>query len=100
MSFDALLINTSNLIRLAIEDFGETSETAEADVKCRIEYSNRIVRNFKGEEVVSLAKIFYPPDTDIDELTLVEFDGRRHGILRIDRPQDSKKQHHLEVYVN
>jgi hypothetical protein len=100
MSYESLLINTVNLIDLVRDKWGqESSRTVRNNVKCRIDYENRMVRDATGELNVSYAHLFFLPEESISLTTLVEFDDREHAILKITRPQDSVELHHVEVYV-
>lgn len=100
MSYASLLINTCKIIKRKFDKWGqEKSRTTISDVRCRIEYRNRLVRDDRGEEIVSNAQVFFMPDADIAHKDLLEFDSREHSIILITRSQDSVKIHHLEVDV-
>lgn len=105
MSFDSLLINKAKAVQVAIGDWGEPEETVGPPLPCRIMYGNRLVRDYKGEEVLSAAKLFFKPEHLIfsheDKLKLDDdgFDFN-HPILKITKPQDSVKIHHAEVWIS
>jgi hypothetical protein len=69
-------------------------------VKCRIVYANKMVRDFRGELVVSTARVFFLKSVVINDGDRLHFDGRYHGIQAIDRDQDSVVLHHIEVAVD
>ncbi len=100
MSYNSLLINTSDILRRTFDKWGEvTATTTLADQPCRIMYDTRLMRDFKGEEVISAAKLFYKYDQTIDHQDLVKFDDLEHAIIIIKKPQDASQIHHLEVWV-
>lgn len=101
MSYDALLINTSIIYNITNDKWGARSEITIPNVKCRIMFGNRIVRDFRGEEVRSSAKIFYKANAVINPEDHIDVDGsgRKRAVLKILKPQDSTAIHHIEVYV-
>lgn len=56
-------------------------------VPARIEYSNRNVINFKGEQAVSSATIWLE-DREVGYDDIIAFDGRDHKILAIVKDKD------------
>lgn len=106
MSYDALLIHTCDLIDKGGGAWGEPSLTVYSDIVCRIMYGNMKVKDFRGEEVVSYAKLFFKIDQNIRQTMLVRiYDTnepakfREHDIVKISRPSDSVKIHHMEVWI-
>lgn len=100
MSYAGLLINTCTVINKTEDKWGEPTETLVAGVKCRIEYGNRIVKNSLGEDVLSSARVFFLKNAPIFNTSRFNFDGRDHGVQRIEWPQDSVAKHHIQVYVD
>lgn len=101
MSFQALLINTSDIKIETKDKWGKiVSTTTHAAVRCRIVYKNRIVRNSLGQEVASLATVYYESTAPVVEGALIYFEGRWHGIQSITRAQNAHHVHHLEVAVD
>jgi hypothetical protein len=100
MSFDSLLINHCDIVHREHDKWGKVSVIAiDIDVVCRIEYQNRLVRDFRGEEVVSYARLFFKPTVNLSQNDQLRFDGREWSPVRLERQQDSLVIHHLEVYV-
>jgi len=101
MSYAGLLINTCDAENLVVQDkWSEPTTAIVLGLKCRIEYANRIIRNYKGEEVRSVATVFFLKGVNISETTRLFFDGRWHGIQLITREQNSVALHHVEVAVD
>lgn len=101
MSLLALLINTCTRERQTKDKWGKiTASVTTAGIRCRIEYRNRVIRDAKGQEVVSLARVFFRSTEDITFGDRLYFDGRYHGIQQIARQQNRGAVHHLEVYVD
>jgi len=105
MSYASLLIHKCTRIRRTpIDKWGNYAETATPDIACRIEHGTRMVRDFKGEEVLSSARIFFLSSEDLEPTDRLRFqdgnDTRNHGILRIERQSDSANLHHIEVSVD
>jgi len=87
MSFDSLLINHMKVAQTTYDTWSEPTEVVGAAIPCRIMYHNRLMRDYKGEEVLSGAKIFVKPE----HIT--------HPIIIIKQPQNSVHIHHAEVWV-
>lgn len=106
MSFNSLLINHAKVVQItALDKWGEPTETTGPAIPCRIMYGNRLVRDYKGEEVLSVAKLFFKPGHltfgHEDKLKLDD-DGYSfmHPILKVVKPQNSVHIHHGEVYIS
>lgn len=100
MSYDSLLINTSDIIHRTFTKWGdEDTRTTVPDRPCRIEYQTRLMKAYNGEDVLSFAVVFYGRDETIEHQDLIKFDGIEHAIITIKRPQDSNVIHHKEVWI-
>jgi len=102
MSFNSLSGINTCLIETKVKDkWGKVvTTTVSAPQPCRIVYSNRIVRDFKGQEALSTATVFFKASIVVVEGQRLYFDDRWHGIQRISRPQNSTAIHHREVSVD
>jgi hypothetical protein len=102
MTYTSLLINKLDIVHTTLDKYGQVTATVvEPAVTCRIEYQNRLMRNFKGEEVLSYARVFFLTSASLSLLQddKLRFDGQDWSIIRLERQQDSFHIHHLEVYV-
>jgi len=89
------------------DKWGEPKARTLIDVKGYIKYKMRLVRNIKGEEVVSIAMIYFSK-TDIDAVLgrqLLHMDriqtsteSYNHAIIQIDAPKAFSDPHY-EVYI-
>jgi hypothetical protein len=100
MSYNTLLINTCDVEHSTLDKWGEPTTSQTLGVKCRIEFGNKIIRNALGEAVVSAACVFFKASVVLEESDRLYFQGRWHGIQRIDRVQDSVNVHHVEAWVD
>jgi len=104
MSFNGLLINHMKVVQVAKDLWQRSTKTVSAALPCRIMYDTRLMKNFKGEEVHSAAKMFVKPE-DItfeheDQIQLdIESYAINHPIIIIKKPQNSTKIHHVEVWI-
>lgn len=104
MSFNGLLINHMKVVQVAKDLWQRSTKTVSAALPCRIMYDTRLMKNFKGEEVHSAAKMFVKPE-DItfeheDQIQLdIETYAKNHPIIIIKQPQNSTKIHHAEVWI-
>jgi len=104
MSFDSLLINHFKVAQVSVDTWGEPSEIVSLALPCRIMYENRLIRDYKGEEVLSAAKLFINPVhitfSHEDKLQLDD-EGYAidHPIIVIRKPQNSVHIHHAEVWI-
>lgn len=105
MSFDSLLINHMKVVQITVDEWIEPTEAAGDAIPCRIMYHNKLMRDYKGEEVLSAAKIFCKPEhitfDHEDRLQLdIESYAVDHPIIMIKQPQNSIHIHHAEVWVS
>ncbi len=106
MSFDSLLINHFKVVQVTAADkWVEPSEAVGFALPCRIMYENRLMKDLKGEEVMSAAKLFIKPVHIVfsheDKLQLDdEGYAKDHSIIVIRKPQNSVHIHHAEVWVS
>lgn len=78
------------------DQWGEPSLPVEQPIKTRIQYRLRVVRDSRGQEAVSSAKLMVldrPGPSD-----RYRFDDRLHGIIQIHR-RASFDASHYEVFV-
>lgn len=68
-------------------------------VKARVEWSNKLVRNAQGEQVVSAALVYLPGNiitpTNADRIII---EGIEHVIMRVDKKTDFSTSH-FEVFI-
>lgn len=105
MSFDSLLINHMKVVQIKVDEWSEPTPTIASKILCRIMYHNKLMRDYKGEEVMSAAKIFCKPEhitfSHEDKLQLnIESYRVDHSIIIIKQPQDSVKIHHAEIWIS
>lgn len=100
MTYPSLLINTCDVIHRILDKWGAlVSETPEYGVKCRWEYKTQLIRDSKGEQVISYAEVFFLASANIGHNDRLRKDGRDWSILKFERQQDSSSVHHKEIYV-
>jgi len=90
------------------DKWGEPKPCTLIDVKGYIKYKMRLVRNIKGEEVVSIAMVYFSkPDMDaLLSRALLHMDriqtsteSYSHAIIQIDTPKAFSDPHY-EVYIS
>lgn len=106
MTFESLLINHAKVVQITAADkWLDPTKTVGAAIPCRIMYETRLMKDYKGEEVLSTAKLFFMPE-DItfaheDQLQLDdESYAVNHPIIVIRKPQNSLHIHHAEVWIS
>ena len=104
MSFDSLLINHMKVVQVTFSTWGEPTKAVGVAIPCRIMYDTRLMKNYKGEDVLSAAKIFIKPEhitfEHEDKLQLdIESYANDHPIIIIKKPQNSVAIHHAEVWI-
>lgn len=105
MSFNSLLIDHMRVVQVVGDTWSEPTDTVDDAIPCRIMYDTRLMKNFKGEEVLSFAKIFVRPEhitfEHEDQLQLdIESYAKNHPIITIKQPQNSVILHHAEVWIS
>jgi len=107
MSYNSLLINKVDLISITIDQYGEPTELITNNITCRIMYTNKLIRDYQGEEVLSFAKLFFKPGQVINHTMKVRITDPQdatktidHAIIKITRPQNSTSIHHTEVWIS
>ena len=104
MSFNSLLINHMKVVQVTFSTWGEPTLDVGVPIPCRIMYDTRLMKNYKGEDVLSAAKIFIKPEhitfEHEDKLQLdIESYANDHPIIIIKKPQNSVAIHHAEVWI-
>lgn len=103
MSYDGLLVNKMKIVTRTRGDYGSYSESVGSPVSCRIMFQNRLITDYKGMEVLSIAKIFCQKKTELSHKDKLQLDLENyklnHLIAMINKPQDSVGHHHTEVYI-
>lgn len=104
MSFNGLLIDHMKVANVTVDTWSEPTDVIDDAIPCRIMYDTRSMKNYKGEEVLSAAKIFVKPEhitfEHEDQLQLdIESYAINHSIIIIKKPQNSVAIHHAEVWV-
>ncbi len=106
MSFDSLLINHFKVVQVSAGDkWIEPSEATSLALPCRIMYETRVMKDYKGEEVLSSAKLFIKPvDIVFSHEDKLQLDDESyaidHPIIVIRKPQNSVHIHHAEVWIS
>jgi hypothetical protein len=101
MSYDGLLINTCTIKRRDFDKWGDVSSTTLVpNQKCRFMRIIKLIRDFKGEEKISVGKFFFKRNAVLEHQDLILFDGIDYAILKINKPQNSITHHHTEVWVD
>ena len=105
MSFNSLLINHMKIVQVTGDVWSEPIDAVAPAIPCRIMYDTRLMKNFKGEEVLSAAKVFIKPEHITfhheDQLQFdIEGYAKNHPIIIIKQPQNSVHIHHAEVWVS
>lgn len=104
MSFASLLINHMKVVQVTFDQWQKPTKVVSATLPCRIMYDTRLMKSYKGEDVLSAAKIFCKPEhitfEHEDKLQLdIESYGFDHPIIIIKQPQNSVAIHHAEVWI-
>ena len=76
-----------------------TATYTDVAVKARVEWSNKLIRNTQGEQVVAAALVYLAGDvtapTNADRITI---DGVEHAIMRVDK-KTAFSTSHFEVWI-
>ncbi len=101
MSYNALLTNTCDVVQpiFNLITSAKTGELITAGVKCRWMWGLKRVPVAVGEEILSIAKVFFLVTATVDTQYFLRYEGADYKVVKILKPQDSTVRHHLEVYV-
>lgn len=84
---------------LIVLDQWNTGTYTDVSVKARVEWSNKLIRNTQGEQVVSAALVYLAGDivapTNADKIII---DAVEHAIMRVDKKVDFSMSH-WECYI-
>lgn len=76
-----------------------TATYTDVAVKARVEWSNKLIRNTQGEQVVAAALVYLAGDitapTNADRITI---DGVDHAIMRVDK-KAAFSTSHFEIWI-
>jgi hypothetical protein len=113
---DAYCVDSITIIKAGgAPTWGEPAATTEVDVKGKIEYKTRLIRDLTGEQVVTGTKgavmssvmVLLPESIETDSYLgralshedKLKFNSIEHVILKIDKPKAFSNPHY-EVYVS
>ena len=104
MSFASLLINKMKVVQVTKDVWQRPTKVVSAPIPCRVMYDTRLMKDYKGEDVISAAKTFVKPEhitfEHEDEIQLdIENYAYNHPIIIIKQPQNSVHIHHAEVWL-
>jgi hypothetical protein len=95
----AYLVDSISIKYLAALDQWNTPTYTTVAVMARVEWSNKLIRNAQGEQVVSAALVYLAGDitapTTADRIVI---DGVEHVIMRVDK-KAAFSMSHYEVYI-
>ena len=95
----AYLVDDVVIRYLATLDPFNTATYTDVAVKARVEWSNKIIRNTQGEQVVAAARVYLAGDitapTNADRITI---DGVEHAIMRVDKKAAFSVSHY-EIWI-
>jgi len=79
------------------DSWGEPQYATAASKTCYIEKEVRLIRDLKGNEVVSHAQIYLDGAVSVGVEDKVTFDGRSPPIIRVERQVDEKGAAYVTV---
>jgi len=82
------LIDEITILRETKNSFGEIISSVPTVIRARIDYKNRLIRNHKGEEVVSSAVIMVRKEEDIKFGNKIIINEIENEIISIETKQD------------
>jgi hypothetical protein len=92
-------LTDSIVVRYTVLDQWNTATYTDVVVKARVEWSNKIIRNAQGEQVVSAALVYLAGDitepTNTDRITI---GGVEHAIMRVDKKAAFSVSHY-EIWI-
>ena len=76
---------------------GLTSE--EVLINCRVDYKTKLIKNIKGNEVISSSQVILPGDYDIIHSDIIVINDIKHAIIQILKPKSFRVEF-TEVYLS
>ena len=96
----AYMIDVLTIRYLATLDQWNSASYLDVSVIGRIEWSDRLIRNSRGEQVVSAALVYLDGSvtapTNADRIFI---DGKEHAIMRVDKKTDFSTSH-FEIWIS
>ena len=104
MSYNGLLINHMKVVSVTIDKWQNKTKAVSAALPCRVMYGNVWVKDFRGQDVLSMAKIFCKPgDITFSHEDFIQIDDetylKDHPIAKLIKPQNSIIIHHGEFWI-
>ena len=95
----AYLIDDVTIRYLVSLDQWQTPTGSDVAVKARVEWTDRLIRNAQGEQVISAALVYLGGDivapTNADRIII---GGVEHVIMRVDKKTDFSRSHY-EIWI-
>lgn len=96
--FNAYLLDTVNIIEDTGDSVWSEKSTKSTTISARVETKTKLVKDSSGEQVVSVAVVSMK-DRILSPSSMIEIDGVKHPILRIDKKRAFRNMVTLEVQI-
>lgn len=91
---DDLIINRFQ----SFDQWKSPAATINLEIKCRIDWTTRRVRDINGIEVEATATIIIAHDLELTHKDMITIGGVKYAIINIMEKKDFSAQHH-EIYI-
>lgn len=89
---ESYFIHTAIWTRETKDSFGKVTSTTEQTIGCFIKPEQKVITDVRGNEVVSMAKVFTNPSSGISILDTLTINGVRRRVINI-QTKTSFNQH-------
>lgn len=95
----AYCVDDITVVRIGARDeWNMPSSTTEIARKAYVDWTQRLVKNLKGEEVMAKGTVYMPFDENLTHEDMIKINGKEYAIINI-KPGKDFSQNHQEVYI-
>jgi hypothetical protein len=95
---NAYAVDDITIIRTVYDAWGEPETVTSVGVKGYVDWTSRLVRNLKGEQVIATATVYLPYDGLLTHADILQIDGVKHSIINLVVAKHFSKDHY-EVFI-
>lgn len=85
---NSYLTDSCMIVEQTKDEWGTVQSESLVETRCRHEACNRLIRDYKGDEILSSGSVSFGAKVSIIPGRFIELGGRRYQVIRVDELKD------------